>query len=81
MKCSSIYGSQVEDRNGVTFEVNWVHNCWFPKMRPLERRNDKRGSRSVRGGHRLSVDIGGRIGRTGGVSVDLYIPTTYLANS
>ena len=28
MKCSesSIYGFQVEDRNGVTFEVNWVHN-------------------------------------------------------
>ena len=53
MKCSSIYGFQVEDRNGVTFEVDWVDDCWFPKMRPPERRNDKCGSGTVGGGHRL----------------------------
>ena len=65
MKCSSIYGFQVEDRNGVTFEVNWVHNCWFPKMRPPERRDDRCSSRIDRGGHRLFKDVGGRLRRTG----------------
>ena len=51
MKCSSIYRFQVEDRNGIAFEVGWVYDCWFPKIRQLERRDDKRGSGTVRGGH------------------------------